>query len=65
MYHTEKTRTLLFIDNGQTYEELCQILDDEYSINVVTDITAAKDILRDNNTDIQQKAYLNTNSYLY
>lgn len=53
MYHTEKTRTLLFIDNGQTYEELCQILDDEYSINVVTDITAAKDILKDNNTDIQ------------
>lgn len=53
MYHTKKTRTLLFIDNGQTYEELCQILDDEYNINVVTDITAAKDILKDNNTDIQ------------
>lgn len=53
MYHTKTTRTLLFIDNGQTCEELCRILDDEYNVKTVKDMTAAKEILKHDNTDIQ------------
>lgn len=53
MYHTKMTKNLLFIDNGQTYEELCQILDDEYNIKIVRNMKAAKDILTDSKSDIQ------------
>ena len=52
MYHTKKTKNLLFIDNGQTYEELCRILDDEYNIKIVKNMTAAKDILNHSESDI-------------
>lgn len=51
MYHTKKTKNLLFIDNAQTYEELCRILDDEYNINIVKNMAAAKDILNQSETD--------------
>ncbi len=53
MYHTKMTKNLLFIDNGQTYEELFQILDDEYNIKIVRNMKAAKDILTDSKSDIQ------------
>lgn len=53
MNHTKMKKNLLFIDNGQTYEELCRILDDEYNVKMVRDIKAAKDILRQRLADIQ------------
>ncbi len=53
MNHTNMTNNLLFIDNGQTYEELCQILDDEYNIKIVTDMEAAEHIFNHSKTDIQ------------
>lgn len=53
MNHTKMKKNLLFIDNGQTYEELCRILDDEYNVKMVRDIKAAKDILKQSKVDIQ------------
>lgn len=53
MYHTNMKKNLLFIDNGQTYEELCRILDDEYDAKTVKDMEAANDILRHSEVDIQ------------
>lgn len=53
MNHTKMKKNLLFIDNGQTYEELCRILDDEYNVKMVRDMKAAKDILRQRLADIQ------------
>lgn len=53
MNHTNMTKHLLIIDNGQTYEELCLILEDEYNVKVVRDMEAAKDILNQSNSDIQ------------
>ncbi len=51
MYHTKKTKNLLFIDNAQTYEELCRILDGEYNINIVKNMADAKNILSQSETD--------------
>lgn len=53
MNHTNMTKNLLFIDNGKTYEELFQILDDEYKVAIVKDMEAAKDLHNHNNTEIQ------------
>ncbi|MCI8365001.1 MAG: diguanylate cyclase [Eubacterium sp.] len=53
MNQTKMKKNLLFIDNGKTYEELCQILDDEYNVKIVTDMKAAKDILKNSKADIQ------------
>lgn len=53
MISTKMKRNLLFIDHGQTCEELCQILDGEYNVTIVRDMTAAKDILQHSETDIQ------------
>lgn len=53
MYHTDMTKNLLFIDNGQTYEELCQVLDDEYNVHIAKDMTAAKNIFRHCETEFQ------------
>ena len=53
MYHTKMKRNLLFIDHGQTCEELCQILDDKYNVTIVRDMTAAKDLLKQSESDIQ------------
>lgn len=53
MNHAKMKKSLLFIDNGQTYEELCRILDDEYNVKMVRDMNAAKDILKKRLTDIQ------------
>lgn len=53
MNHTKNEKNLLFIDNGQTYEELCRMLDDEYNIKMVRDMKAAKDILKQSKVDIQ------------
>lgn len=47
------TKNLLFIDNGQTYEELCQVLDDEYNVHIAKDMTAAKNIFRHCETEFQ------------
>lgn len=47
------TNNLLFIDNGQTSEELCRILGDEYNIMTAKDMTAAKEILQHEKTDIK------------
>lgn len=52
MNPTKKTKNLLFIDNGQTYEELSRILDDEYNVNIVKDMSAAKDILEHSDANI-------------
>ncbi len=51
MHHTRIIKNLLFIDNGQTCEELCQILSDEYNITVVSDMKDAKDILKHGKAD--------------
>ncbi len=53
MNDTNVTKNLLFIDNGRTYEELFQILDDEYNMKIARNMEAAKDILNHGNTDIQ------------
>ncbi len=52
MSHVETTKKLLFIDNTQSCEELCRILEDEYDITIVKDMTAAKDILKQSKSDI-------------
>lgn len=52
MNHTETKKTLLLIDNGQTCEELRQVLDDEYHIAVAADMNAAKDIMEHDGADI-------------
>lgn len=52
MDHTNTTKKLLFIDNGNTYEELCRLLDDEYDITLAKDMIAAEHILKMNNADI-------------
>lgn len=46
-------KNLLLIDNGQTNEELCQILGDEYTISIAKDMTAAKEILQRSEEDIK------------
>lgn len=53
MESTTMTNNLLFIDNGQTSEELCRILGDEYNIMTAKDMTAAKEILQHEKTDIK------------
>lgn len=52
MSHIETAKELLFIDNTKNCEELCRILEDEYDITIVKDMTAAKDILKQNKADI-------------
>lgn len=52
MDHTIRAKNLLFIDSGQTCEELCQILGDEYNITVLKDMNAVSDILRHGKLDI-------------
>lgn len=52
MSHVETSKKLLFIDNTQSCEELCRILEDEYDITIVKDITDAKDILKQSKADI-------------
>ena len=53
MNHTKMKKNLLFIDNGKTYKELCQILDDEYNVKIVGNMNAAKDIFKNSKADIQ------------
>ena len=45
-------KNLLFIDNRQTYEELRQILSDEYNILIAKDMAAAEDILKHDKTEV-------------
>lgn len=45
-------KNLLFIDNGQTYEELRRILSDEYNILIAKDMAAAEDILKQDKTPV-------------
>lgn len=52
MSHIETIKKLLFIDNSQTCEELCRILEDEYDITIVKDMTAAKELLKQSKADI-------------
>lgn len=52
MDSTNTIKKLLFIDNGQTCEELCRILDDEYDITIAKDMTAAAVILKRDKSDI-------------
>ncbi len=51
MSQIETTKKLLFIDNTQSCEELCRILEDEYDITVVKDMTAAKELLKQSKAD--------------
>lgn len=44
-------KKLIFIDNGQTWTELAQILEDEYDIMNAANMEAAKDILNQNKAD--------------
>lgn len=53
MESTTMKKNLLLIDNGQTNEELCQILGDEYTISIAKDMTAAKEILQRSEEDIK------------
>lgn len=46
------TKSLLFIDNGQTYEELCQILNDEYDITITKDMNTAEEFIKQSNTTV-------------
>ncbi|MDE6529166.1 MAG: diguanylate cyclase [Lachnospiraceae bacterium] len=52
MSQVETSKKLLFIDNTQSCEELCRILEDEYDITIVKDMTAAKEILKQSKSDI-------------
>ncbi len=52
MDYIKAKKNLLFIDNGQTYEELCQILDDEYTIKITKNMPEAKEILHDHKREI-------------
>lgn len=52
MDSTKGTKSLLFIDNGQTCEDLKQFLSDDYDITVVRNMAAAADILKRDKTDI-------------
>lgn len=51
MNKTDTTK-LLIVDNTQACEELCRILEDEYDIMTVKDMTAAKELLKQSNADI-------------
>lgn len=52
MSQIETAKNLLFIDNTPTCEELCRILEDEYDITIVKDMTAAKELLKQSKADI-------------
>lgn len=52
MDHIIVQKNMLFIDNSQSCEELCQILSDEYHITIVKNMDDASDILKDNSMDI-------------
>ena len=52
MNNTKITKKLLFIDDKQNCEELCQILDSEYDITVVRNMKAAEDILKQNEENV-------------
>lgn len=52
MNDTKRFKNLLFIDNGQTYEELRQILEDEYEITIKRDIPEAEELLHNHKAEI-------------
>lgn len=52
MNNAKITKKLLFIDDEQNCEELCQILDSEYDITVVRNMKAAEDILKQNEENV-------------
>lgn len=66
MNNAKIMKKLLFIDNEQTCEELCRILESEYDIVIVKDMKAAEDILKQDqknvnalliNADLQEDIY--------
>lgn len=52
MDNTKIKRKLLFIDDEQNCKELCQLLDSEYDITVVSSMEAAEDILKQNEENV-------------
>lgn len=52
MSQAKATKNLLFIDYGQTCEELRRILGGEYEITIVKDMDTAEKILKDSTADI-------------
>lgn len=52
MDHTKMKKRLLLIDNGQTCEELRQVLDNDYDITVAESMKAAEGVMKQNRTEI-------------